>query len=411
MSNLNYESVLSAFQKIGARRANGASYKGARGISVSGTGQHFRFWNTEIKEGNGTVEINRQVGVSRPEWLSGPQGMKFFRALEEAKRSQQPIFGVIGIRSSKPDRNGNSVATSAAALLNSLGKPAEGTVIEADSRTGRLLVRFNDVQFGTTGERTLIRASQDQPQVFTTRELAERTAGGDAYIRVKAGEVKGLALRLDRNPQAPSIVIVGDGPKIKANAELFMGSGTAAPVYIKEHTNQWRFDGQFRAVAYKRDAETIATYGEGREPKSIAGILFLEREQRDTKEVLIRGRGFVDPALRVLIELAAVKAVSHRYESLGFTIKSVESENCGFDLLATRGEEVIHLEVKGTSGSTPRFFISRNERRCSEEDSKWRLVVVTNTLSTKPVFHEMTAAEAIRLYDFDALSWECTLRT
>jgi hypothetical protein len=115
--------------------------------------------------------------------------------------------------------------------------------------------------------------------------------------------------------------------------------------------------------------------------------------------------------MRILVELAAVKAVSRYYSELHFEVKSVESENCGFDLLAKRGEETVHLEVKGTSGLAPRFFISRNERRCSQVDPKWRLVVVTDALSPKPILHEMNAAQAESLYHFDALSWECVPRT
>ena len=62
-----------------------------------------------------------------------------------------------------------------------------------------------------------------------TAELAKRLAGGDAYIRTFRGAVKGLALRQDLNPEAPSVIVVGKGPQIEKRARLLLQSGTAVP--------------------------------------------------------------------------------------------------------------------------------------------------------------------------------------
>ncbi len=60
--------------------------------------------------------------------------------------------------------------------------------------------------------------------VISTTELAELLAGGDSYIRTKNGEVKGLAVTTDKNPDAPEIIVVGKGPRIVGNAKLFIKS-------------------------------------------------------------------------------------------------------------------------------------------------------------------------------------------
>lgn len=44
-------------------------------------------------------------------------------------------------------------------------------------------------------------------KTIDTQELASRLAGGDCYIRTKNGEVKGLAVTVRRNPEAPEVII------------------------------------------------------------------------------------------------------------------------------------------------------------------------------------------------------------
>jgi hypothetical protein len=246
--------------------------------------------------------------------------------------------------------------------------------------------------------------------VVTTAELARKLAGGDSYIRTQKGKVLGLAVDPLKNPKAPHIIIVGKGPLIKSRAELFMGCGHAVPVYVKEGTNAWQYQGRFAAVAYKKDAETIERHCGPRQPSEIAGILFLKREELDGDigiDAARRGRGYVDPAVRVEIEKRAVDFVTLHYRELGFEVRSVESENLGFDLEADRSGEILNLEVKGTSNQAPRFFISRNERRRSEVDFQWRLAIVSSALSSNPRLLVLTAGEAETMFSFEALSWEC----
>ena len=46
-----------------------------------------------------------------------------------------------------------------------------------------------------------------------------------------------------------------------------------------------------------------------------------------------------------------------------------------------RPAQFLHVEVKGTSGSEPRFFLTRNEHDYREA-SEWRLAMVVNALGT-----------------------------
>lgn len=245
-----------------------------------------------------------------------------------------------------------------------------------------------------------------RPQSWiTTTELANRTAGGTDYIRTKKGIVKGLALRTDLNENAPNVVVVGKGARIEHRAKLLLETAEGVPTYIKRSTNAWELIGTYRAIAYKQDAITIKRYCGSRSIENIAGILFLERTDEVT--LALHGGGYPSPEARKRVEIAAINHAQNYFESIGYTIYDHQLENQGYDLLAQQHNSALKLEVKGTSGNISRFFITRNERKCANNDSSWRLVVVTNAL-TKPIMQIFTWQEAESKYNFDAIAWDCT---
>lgn len=242
--------------------------------------------------------------------------------------------------------------------------------------------------------------------IISTEELAKITAGGDKYIRTKKGVVKGLALRLDLNPEAPDIVIVGKGSIIESSAKLFLNSEVSVPTYVKRAVNAWKLIGNYRAVEYRTDKATIRANRGDRATENIAGILFLERT--DEPKIVVRGGGFADARVRAEIEIAAIQAVTNSYEEKGYLVIDRQKENVGYDLEALKGKTKLKLEVKGTDSDQPRFFISRNEMKCSKTDAAWRLVVVTQARKS-PILQAYTSDEMNSLFNLDVLAWECTL--
>jgi hypothetical protein len=239
--------------------------------------------------------------------------------------------------------------------------------------------------------------------VLTTKELASELAGGDSYIRTKNGEVKGLALRLDLNPEAPEIIVVGIGPRIVQNAHLLASWDKPVPAYVKRSTNRWEYMGLYQATSYRRDDSTIEHFRHHRLRSDVDGILFLEPTDRVAVEV--RGGGFPDPQTRKEIETAAVDFVIKAFESNGYKVEDRQRENYGYDLLATSSTETLWLEVKGTDSSERRFFITRNERNVSMK-KLWRLALVTMARNS-PKLEILTGEEMERVFGFDALAWEC----
>lgn len=245
----------------------------------------------------------------------------------------------------------------------------------------------------------------EHPGLIDSRELARLTAGGDDYIRTKNGKVKGLALRLDLNERAPEVIVVGKGPRIQQRAKLLIDTTEAVPTYVKRSTNAWEYLGEYRATAYRTDRSTIEKYRGNRIADDIAGILFLD--SAEAVSVAVRGGGFADPQTRREIELAAIDYVTQQLERQGFTVEDRQRENCGYDLLARRGREELLYEVKGTDAIAPRFFISRNERKCSNLNQNWRLAVVMSAREN-PSLLVLTSAEMEARFNFECLAWECT---
>jgi hypothetical protein len=104
-------------------------------------------------------------------------------------------------------------------------------------------------------------------------------------------------------------------------------------------------------------------------------------------------KGFGTAEDRKKAEKAAEQAVIARYEAKGFTHARVTHMPCGHDFVFTKGTTVRHVEVKGTMGPNPQFFLTRNEHEKGfRSDPSWRLAMVTSVLS----------AEARRIVEYDA---------
>jgi hypothetical protein len=215
-----------------------------------------------------------------------------------------------------------------------------------------------------------------------------------------------IAVTPQKNENAPEILVVGKGPKRTAGAEQLASSRRTVPLYMKRATNAWELIGHYRAYSYRTSGSAILKYRGTRPLDEVAGILFLE--SADEPVLDLRGGAFGDPESRRKAERAAIDFVRAHYCNQQFQVSSREKENCGYDLLAERGREVLFLEVKGTSLPVPRFFISRNEYQCAtRHPTEWRLVVVFN-VHTSPTMVILTPNQMEERYRLDPLCWECT---
>tara|TARA_R110000796_G_scaffold244797_1_gene368147 strand:+ start:2492 stop:3514 length:1023 start_codon:yes stop_codon:yes gene_type:complete len=181
--------------------------------------------------------------------------------------------------------------------------------------------------------------------------------------------------------------------------------GMASRVEVKSNDpktqlDQWRIDYTKYAIdllSQLRPDEGFEVLGPGE--KAVAGNFFAEAPTN---------HGYASSEHRRTVELAAEKFAKHRFQK-HFYIKDVTKDNLGYDfhLNEKNGSRQILLEIKGTSGSRPMFYLTRNELKCLRKNvSDFHLFLVTNTLSKAPLGHLFTASEIEDRFDLEPLSYQ-----
>lgn len=93
------------------------------------------------------------------------------------------------------------------------------------------------------------------------------------------------------------------------------------------------------------------------------------------------------------IEKAAVNLSWNHYFAQGYDLKSVEKDNVGWDLEATKGTEKLLIEVKGHKGNTIQFELTPNEyAQMQNNKQNYRVCVVRNALNA-PDLTEFSVSE------------------
>lgn len=123
-----------------------------------------------------------------------------------------------------------------------------------------------------------------------------------------------------------------------------------------------------------------------------------------------KGAGFGRSESNRIVEQAAVALVTDHFVDQGYTVTSRESENVGYDLDVQRGTDVLHVEVKGVSGRIPEFFLTANERTCSEEDRAFRICVVTEATAGSAKIHMYGGKELHERYELVPITFRAEQR-
>lgn len=100
-----------------------------------------------------------------------------------------------------------------------------------------------------------------------------------------------------------------------------------------------------------------------------------------------RGRSYTaDIEHKKNVEVFAVNFVTKEYESRGFSVSSVEKDNCGWDLEARFKKVRYRLEVKGLSSNSIAVELSQNEYdKMLKHKHQYRLCIVTGCLTKEPL--------------------------
>jgi hypothetical protein len=279
------------------------------------------------------------------------------------------------------DKWGNGLKTSAAVINRAIGiEPKPLTQIRSESgmekstrfyphikslRDSGLVKRLNDGRY----------AENDGPADST---IVQRILG--AVAAIVGEDLTAHFRRVDVREH------LGLSPALwsKSHSPLFQGMRIDHPGGAPHVAEEYR--GVFRRVTY--GVYTLTDNG-----RLIVGQLVPPKPAPANTETKTGGGGFGTPENNAAVEAAARQAVWDMYEADHWTVKTVEKENLGYDLVCRKGEREEHVEVKGTSGVKESFPITANEVRAAREDETWHLCVVTSALSP--------ATREISTYDRD----------
>jgi hypothetical protein len=163
----------------------------------------------------------------------------------------------------------------------------------------------------------------------------------------------------------------------------------------------------------EKDGEILKEYAQNLERHSTdAGFngnlseLFSESSSPVSKT----GAGFGSPEMNRKVEQSAISIVMTWYQTEGWSVESVESIKCGYDLLCRKNSEENHVEVKGVQGDLISFIITAGEVRQSQNDDDFVLCVVTSALTDSPKITLFDSKSFASDFDLSPISYRATLR-
>lgn len=142
-------------------------------------------------------------------------------------------------------------------------------------------------------------------------------------------------------------------------------------------------------------------YCEGEKNESIKNsvIEYIKSYKSKSRRRTLKKRVDVDKKQRV--EKNAVEAAIKYYVGLGYSVISVEKDNCGWDLEARISNEKLLVEVKGISNSVVEISLTPNEyKNMKLHRDRYRLFILVNALD------EERCEQIVFSYDSDSGEWK-----
>ena len=86
-----------------------------------------------------------------------------------------------------------------------------------------------------------------QGESYTRDEIHDQLGGSkQSYLPTKDRIVTCICLSKDMNPDAPHIILSGRGKIVNQSAKWLVAQGGEVPVFVKESSSNWIYQGMFR---------------------------------------------------------------------------------------------------------------------------------------------------------------------
>lgn len=114
---------------------------------------------------------------------------------------------------------------------------------------------------------------------YTWSEIVDETnADGTSpyYLLHRDGKVVAGCFTLEQNPEAPQVVLAGDGPQVRELADIFCAQAGSIPVCVKSGMGEWLCGGRFKLARASTDPAEIASRSASAQRSDVYKLLFLE---------------------------------------------------------------------------------------------------------------------------------------
>lgn len=130
---------------------------------------------------------------------------------------------------------------------------------------------------------------------------------------------------------------------------------------------------------------------------------------RENEHKASGGAGFGGAEQNRQIEQEAIRKVLAHYESCGWSVRSVERENCGYDLHCVRRNQELHVEVKGAGSRSGQFLLTAREFHVAFSDDRFVLAFVDGIASDSPQLRTWSARAFRSSFRFEAIQYSAKL--
>ena len=114
---------------------------------------------------------------------------------------------------------------------------------------------------------------------YTWSEIVEKTGADGSppyYLLHCDGKIVAGCFTLELNPEAPLVVLAGNGPQIRELADIFCAQTGSIPVCVKSGMAEWLCCGNFKLVRSSTDPAEIARYSAQAQRSDVYKLLFLQ---------------------------------------------------------------------------------------------------------------------------------------
>ena len=114
---------------------------------------------------------------------------------------------------------------------------------------------------------------------YTRDEIhAQRGGSKQSYLPTRGGLVVAACLTKKLNPLAPKVVLCGQGPVIAAAGAALAKQVEPIPVFVKQATNRWAYQGSFKPSGALSSGPEFQRYlsGSGRATSDVSLVVLLE---------------------------------------------------------------------------------------------------------------------------------------